>query len=392
MTMLDIRRIIGKHLNHEATSEEVSILYEWVKKEGNQEVFVKLVQADFLINYQNKSWDSEEAFEEFLQSIKDKKEHKTLPFNATKKVWKYAATILILIASSTYFILNKDSKTTIQPGLNPNEITLQLGSGEIINFDPNNDTIINVNNGIANIHLNKGVLSQDSKKSTQDNSGFNVLKIPYGKILSITLEDGSVIKLNSGSELTYPSSFAGMDKRQVFLKGEALFDITKDPMKPFVVQTDEMYTQVYGTIFNISAYEEDTEIEVVLVEGSVGVGDETNFNQEILKMLKPSQKVTNSKHFENSFVIEDVDVTPYISWAQGIVAFENEEMSEIIKKLERRFNVQIINENEMLGERRFTGIFDKEGIDLILKTIQAHTNFSYAKKGETITIKKNQSL
>jgi ferric-dicitrate binding protein FerR (iron transport regulator) len=70
------------------------------------------------------------------------------------------------------------------------------------------------------------------------------------------------------------------------------------------------------------------------------------------------------------------------------VAFQNEQMSSIIKKLERQFNVKIINENEMLGELRFTGMFDKEGIDMILKTIQTHTHFTYSKEGKTITIKK----
>ena len=388
MTKIDIRNIIKKYLQQETTAEEISILYEWVNKKGNQEVFKKLVQADFLINYRNESWDSPEAFEKFLKNIKDKEKIKHVPFYASRQVWKYAASLLVLVASTTYFILNGNNDQTSIQKIDSEEITLELGNGEIISINQYNDTIINSKKGVANIHLNKGVLRHDIEANSNVKSEYNTLRIPKGKILSITLQDGSVVKLNSGSELRYPSSFAGMDNRQVYLKGEAFFDITKNPKKPFVVKTEEMFTQVYGTVFNISAYENDDKIEVVLVEGSVGVGGENDFSAETLKMIKPFQKVTNSKITDHTYHIEDVDVTPYIAWTKGIVAFQNEQMSDIIKKLERQFNVKIINENEMLGERRFTGMFDKEGIDMILKTIQTHTNFTYSKEGKTITIKK----
>lgn len=388
MTKLDIRRIITKYLNQEATTEEVSILYEWVKKEGNQEVFKKIIQADFLINYQSKSLDSRPAFTQFLKSIRDKKTGRLMSFYANKHVWGYAAALLVLITSSIYLITNTNSTATLQPTFDSNQITLQLDTGEIINLEHDNDTILKSKNGIANIYLNHGTIRHDWKKTSGVKSDNNVLRVPNGKILSVILEDGSVIKLNSGSELRYPSSFEGKSKREVFLKGEAFFEIAKNTSKPFVVKTDEMYTQVFGTVFNISNYDEDTISEVVLVEGSIGVGAEKDSNGELLTMLKPSQKLTNSKILNQSFFIEDVDVTPYIAWTKGIVYFENEKMSEIIKKLERQFNVQIVNESDILGELRFTGMFDKEDIDLVLKTIQTHTYFNYTKNGKTIIIKK----
>ena len=230
-------------------------------------------------------------------------------------------------------------------------------------------------------------MKQNGSVKNSVNSSNNILKVPYGKTLSVTLDDGSVIKLNSGSELSYPSSFADLNTRKVTLKGEAFFEIAKDPLKPFVVQTDETFTQVYGTVFNISSYEDDDNIEVVLVEGSVGVGDKLRFKEKNLTMLKPSQKITNSN---NSFIVEDIDITPYVSWVEGVISFQNANMSQIIKKLERQFDVQIINENNTLEERQFTGAFDKENIESILKTIQTHTNFKYIKKGKIITIKKTE--
>jgi len=195
------------------------------------------------------------------------------------------------------------------------------------------------------------------------------------------------VMLNSGSTLTYPSSFEGMDKRIVQLKGEAFFEVSKNPEQPFIVSTEKMYTQVFGTVFNVSAYEEDDAAEVVLVEGSIGVGESMGSPENNLQMLKPSQKASNNIDGNKGFVVENVDVTSYISWTKGVLAFENEPMSEIIKRLQRQYNVRITNQHEKLEERRFTGMFDEEDIDHVLRTIQAHTHFSYTKEGNKITIK-----
>jgi len=387
MTRLDIKTIITRYHREEATKEEIAILFEWVKKDGNQDTFQKLVQADYLVRYKKKSWNSEEAFQEFLKTIKDKEDTKTIPLYTGRNILKYAAAIIVLIASGVYYILNNSSTEIIQSNLNYNEITLQLNNGETINLNQNNDTIINIGNGLASIQLKNGILKQNGLIKNTVKTSNNILKVPYGKTLSVRLDDGSVVKLNSGSELSYPSSFTNLNTRSVALKGEAFFEITKNPLKPFVVQTDETFTQVYGTVFNISSYEDDDDFEVVLVEGSVGVGDKFRFTKKNLTMLKPSQKITNSKKSNNSFVVEDVDVTPYISWVEGVISFQNENISQIIKKLERQFDVKIINKNNTLEERQFTGAFDKENIESILKTIQTHTNFKYIKKGKIIIIK-----
>ncbi|KAB5484476.1 FecR family protein [Flagellimonas hadalis] len=386
MTKLDIRRIITKYINQEATPEEMTILYEWVKKGNNQEVFKKLVQADFLINYQNRSWETEEAFQQFLETIKKKENVKVRTLHIGRKAWKYAAAVVVLVASAAYFILQKNSPSVLEPRLDSDQITLQLDNGEIINFDPDSDATVKSKSGKTVVSLVKGVLSQNDETNARPNATKNVLRVPFGKSLSLTLQDGSVVRLNSGSTLTYPSSFAGMDKREVQLEGEAFFEVAKNPDQPFIVGTKNMYTQVFGTVFNISAYDEDSISEVVLVEGSVGIGATDRPAYGDLQMLKPSQRASSREGSGGLFVVEDVDVTPYISWTQGVLSFENEEMSEIIKRLQRQFNIKIVNKHERLGERRFTGMFDEEDLDRILRTIQAHTHFSYSKEGNTITI------
>ncbi|MCK0159229.1 FecR family protein [Allomuricauda sp. F6463D] len=388
MTKIDIRRIISRYINQEASQEELAILYEWVRKDHNREVFKKLVQADFLVNYENKSWETEEAFENFLHTIKVKETPKVKLLYAGDQIWKYAAVIMIILGSSLFFLLSQDKEIAIDSEKYTNQITLQLDNGETLILDPESDATVQSQNGSTVVSLVKGVLTQKDTQVEKENIRSNTIRVPYGKNLSITLHDGSVVMLNSGSSLTYPSSFAGMDIREVQLEGEAFFEVAKNPKQPFIVKTESMYTQVFGTVFNVSAYKEDGTSEVVLVEGSVGVGNPGMVNSESLKMLKPSQKASKLLGDKNDFIVEDVNISPYISWTKGILAFENESMGQIIKRLQRHYDIKINNKYEALADRRFTGMFDEESMGHVLNTIQAHTHFSYDIDGNTITIKK----
>ena len=390
MTKLDINTIITRYLKDEATSEEISLLFEWVKKEGNQDIFKNLVKEDYQLKYDTGNWNSEIAFDKFLNEIKSKKASNSFPLYRSRQFFKYAAAILVLVASTTYYLINSSSSDDLNSNIDDNEISLQLYNGRVINIYQNRDTLIQFDNEIANISLKDGILYQQHLKPSKNSLKNNLLKVPYGKTISVRLEDGSTIKLNSGSQLSYPSSFSNESTRQVALQGEGYFEIAKNPLKPFIVKTEETYTRVYGTVFNISSYEDDEAIEVVLVEGSVGVGGKLRLQEDNLMMLKPSQKITNSKRDKNALTIQDVDVTPYVSWVEGVMSFEEENMSQIIRKLERRFNVSIINENKTLDERHFTGAFDSEDIESILKVIKTHTNFNYVINGKTIIINKTE--
>jgi len=388
MTKIDIRRIITRYINQEASQEELAILYEWVKKGNNKDVFKKLVQADFLVNYEDKSWETEEAFESFLHTIKEKETKRVRPLFAGDHIWKYAAVIAVTLCSSLYFLLNQSPFVDVPMEVDRNQITLQLENGEILTIDPKSDATVQSKNGSTVVSLVQGVLTQKEEQLKRGEVRNNTIRVPYGKNLTITLQDGTVVMLNSGSSMTYPSSFVDMNTREVQLKGEAFFEVTKNLEKPFIVKTETMYTQVFGTVFNVSAYAEDGASEVVLVEGSVGVSKPDNKRGEDLQMLRPSQKAIDALDGGEGFVVEDVDVSSYISWTQGILSFENESMGQIVKRLQRQYNIKIVNQYKELDERRFTGMFDEESIDHVLRTIQAHTHFSYDKEENLIIIKK----
>lgn len=387
MTKLDIRRIITRYINQEASQEELAILHEWVKKGNNKEVFKKLVQADFLVNYEDKSWETEEAFQHFLDTVQRKEQVGVKTLQMPPQLWKYAAVIIIMLGSSLYFLLTQTATSISHPIDAPtNQITLQLDNGEVLTIDPESDGTLQSQNGDTQVSMLKGVLTQKDKKSI-GKIRKNTIRVPYGKNLSLTLQDGSTVMLNSGSSITYPSSFEGMETREISLAGEAFFEITKNPKQPFIVKTKNMYTRVYGTVFNVLAYDEDDRSEVVLVEGSVGVGGNYDQLTKNVQMLKPSQKASNIIGEDAGFLIEDVDVSPYISWTKGILAFENELMEDIIKRLQRQYDIRIENHYSELSNKRFTGMFDEESIDRVLRTIQAHTEFSYEIENDLIIIK-----
>ncbi|MFV0248505.1 MAG: FecR family protein [Tenacibaculum sp.] len=385
MTKSDIERIITRYINCKATQEELSILHKWVKKDNNQQVFKKHVQTHFLINYHNRNWKTEEAFKKFLKNIKENNTQKTKPFR--NSIWKYAVAITLIAFTLMFARLYNTVQQNRDIQLNSNLITLRLDNGEVLNLDPNTNLNIKSKKEEITVSLIDGMLTQKNGVNKESKQKNNELNIPYGKKLSVILQDGTVVMLNSGSTLSYPSSFLANDKREVYLQGEAFFKVSKNCVKPFIVNTDKIYIRVYSTMFNVSAYAEDPTTEVVLAEGSVRLAElGADIHKASLK-LKPSQKASKTLGVKSDFVIEDVDITPYLSWTKGLLTFENETMFEIIKKLKRRYNIHIINQFEKLSEKRFTGKFDKEDINCVLKTIQTHTPFNYQREGNTIILK-----
>ena len=178
--------------------------------------------------------------------------------------------------------------------------------------------------------------------SMETNNGIHTLKIPRGMNQQLTLTDGTKVWLNAESTLEYPETFEGKPNREVYLKGEAYFEVTKNASQPFRVKTDALETLVLGTSFNVRAYsKEDT--QVTLVEGSVKVSDK---HQNELR-LQPGEH-TDGKL--NKTKVEKAD--DYHSWAAGIFYFDHTELVEIMRELGRWYNINIVFTNkEIMHER-----------------------------------------
>jgi transmembrane sensor len=196
--------------------------------------------------------------------------------------------------------------------------------------------------------------------------------IPYGKRSEITLADGTRIWLNAGSQLSYPVNFTG-NTREVYLAGEAFFEVKSDPAKPFHVITGDMKIHVTGTKFNVTSYAGDQTTQAVLIEGKIDAARNKRFARSV--QLKPGERIVYNKQEEN-IEKDRVDVELYASWVNGYLIFDNEPVENIFKKLERYYNKNILTE-KLSGQPKFTGKLDlADDLEKVLKNIGFSASFS----------------
>ena len=178
---------------------------------------------------------------------------------------------------------------------------------------------------------------------------FAEVKVPLGQMSEITLYDGTHVWLNSGTTLKYSNLF-GRESRNVTLDGEAYFDVEKSDV-PFRVYLKRSFVEVLGTQFNAISYQNYSNSEITLVEGSVNVN---NLNGNNIAHLKPSQQLTIDD-VSLKAKLKTVDTDFYVSWTEGKIVFHDEKLSEICKRLERWYNVDITLEGKEVEELIFSG-------------------------------------
>ena len=178
--------------------------------------------------------------------------------------------------------------------------------------------------------------------SMETENGVHTLYIPRGMSKLLVLPDSSKVWLNAESSLRYPESFDGMKQREVYLKGEGYFEVTKDAEHPFIVKTDVLETQVLGTSFNVKAYS-GNDTQVTLLDGSVKVSD--RFHNEL--QLSPGE------HTDGKLCKTSVENSAgYRSWIDGEFYFDNVELVEIMRELGRWYNVDIVFTNKGIMQER----------------------------------------
>ena len=207
---------------------------------------------------------------------------------------------------------------------------------------------------------------------------------PYGQTRCITLPDGSRVWLNSGTYVFYPDRFDR--ERQLFVSGEVYMDVTKDPERPFRVDTRNVSIRVLGTRFNLRSYNEDKYVETSLVEGSVALGLKRDGGATIL--MRPGDKILVD-NATNAVVRERFDCAHYISWRDGFHVFRHKTLGEIARDLERMFDVQIvIRDTSLLGEEYFATFASGWEIDELLDALNIHHTLRIRRDGRIIEIER----
>jgi len=209
---------------------------------------------------------------------------------------------------------------------------------------------------------------------------YHELVIPRGGEYCLQLADGTVVWLNSESRLKFPVLF-GDEKREVFLEGEAYFEVEASRQCPFIVRTPEAEVNVLGTGFNVMAYKNDLSVQVTLVHGAVGV--KTAAGQET---IRPDEQLVFDKAMGEQ-TVRRVKVEDFVGWKEGVLSFDAMPLEELSQKLSRWYDVEFFFTAESLKLLKFSGAFRKyDDIRYVLGLIGATTDVELILKGRTVTV------
>ncbi len=239
---------------------------------------------------------------------------------------------------------------------------------------------------------------------------FTEIKVPKGIVRKLVLPDGTKVSVNAGSIIKYNNDF-GKTSRAVYLNGEAYFDIANGDV-PFIVNTDNYTIRDIGTVFNVKAYSDDLSFETMVIEGEVQIEGKLNIDsdnaqkvrvkkQQVFKLNYASDdKVENLSDIQLSDIVEvkvqkltTSQLEEYTGWTEDLLVFDGKSFQEIIKIIERRYDVEIVLEDSNLKNYEYSGSFRNiNDVEKALKIMKETTDLDYEKNGRVITIRHSDNL
>ncbi len=294
---------------------------------------------------------------------------------------RYAAVFLLVAGTSVYFYFTRYSEETPvdysqlisevpDSTVHSDNVLIVLGNQEKIELKEKNVELVHDADG--RISVNAEVL-ESIRPATGKEEEFNKVYVPYGKTTSLILSEGTKIWVNSGSQVIYPNRFS-TDRREIYVEGEAYLEVARNEKSPFIVKTDLLEINVLGTSFNVSAYKNDPDQSVVLATGSVSIKE---LSEKTSTRIKPNQQYLIDKSTKKH-QLNKVDVLDHISWKYGFLTFKNERLTNVIKKVERYYNVSVNYYELSTGNTTFSGKLDlKENIEEILRVLAITAPIEY---------------
>lgn len=375
-----IPELLAKAIAGTLDEEENARLQAWREEnEENERLYEEVASAEYM---ERKCREATRVnIVEGYMGVLRKRKHRAR-VQRVRRVSVVAAGILIpLLAVMIWF--GQEKKESILPvaevirhGEVKAELILSDGTSKFLGAGITDSLLLQQG---ANIVIQERGVSYMGDTSAAE-MRYNTLRVPRGGEYSITLSDGTVVYLNSESELRYPVKFAGEDRR-VYLSGEAYFDVTADKEHPFVVDLKTSAVKVLGTGFDVRAYKDEDEILTTLVSGSVvfSAGKES-------VVLKPGEQAVLDKSGE--LETREVDTYFYTAWKDGVFAFKQQRLEEIMKIVARWYNVNIFWENASQKEVVFTGKMRRyDDFSKIVEMLEMTGNTEFEIKGNNIFIR-----
>ena len=382
----EFEQLILGYINQTSSVEDLKEIINKLQDPNSASVFKAYIKINFYSIYAMNQSDAQNIIKEVKSRIKVE-ENKSKRRRLIKNYLRYAAIFVAIFSLGYFSSINQNDKVEIEKII-PKKYDIVLSSDDqelVIEKDKSDQKVSKKIISEINLIQKSDELIYD-KNSTIKELVYHSLKVPYGKRFNVVFSDGSKAYLNSGSVIKYPVKFIENKKREVFLEGEAFFDVTENKNELFVVNSNGINVEVYGTKFNVRNYSEDFNSDIVLVEGSVGIKNSGILEETI---LKPGFKGSVNKE---NFSVETTKVNTkiYTSWIDGEVIFRNETFSQILKKLERLYNVTIIDNRQELSNEFFNAAIDveNEGIGKVLNYFNKIYKIEYQIFDNKIIIKK----
>ena len=378
-----IKELAVRHAQGITDEAEERELHTWLAEDQQrEEMFRRLMSRE--------AWNAN--LRRFVKSPEEEKETWRRILNRTvrrekrlrQRLWIQRAALFLLpltvgaiawwTASRQDYQLEKSATPSISPGRAQAELILPQGEHIMLG----EETAI-IGSGIENKdHTLNYQVSAPYPKEQQES--LHILRIPRGGEYTLVLADSTVVFLNAESKLQYPARFEGKE-RKVYLSGEAYFDVKANPEKPFIVTAGGMDVRVYGTEFNVTAYEGES-VRTVLVEGKVGVKT-TEGSEEV--QLHPGQMAEREG---NGIVVQEVDTYTYTAWKDGKFVFEEENIERIMERLARWYNLNVFYANESVKNQLFNGVLTRfTEVEDILRVIEQTATVEFEIKGNTVIVK-----
>ncbi len=342
-TKIDIERIdelIAGYFAQGLNKDELAELQQWLKASVDnktyflqaQEVWFSAISANHAVRF-----DSEKAFQRFLASTITINEKAQIEISKKQKTRFFELNFVRVAAAVALLIVFTG-------------IGFQIGNGR--SFGTLADVIV---------------------------------EAPFGSKTKMYLPDGTLVWLNAGSTLSYNQDF-GVDNRKIELIGEGYFEVTKNKELPFDVKTSEMTVRVLGTKFNYRNYSDEDEAIVTLIEGKVHLSE--NSSNKSGYTLIPNQQAVFDKSNKN-IAINTVRASYSSDWTKGLISFDEEKLGNIVRELERLYNVRIKIADDSLLNYRFYGNFTRteQSIEDVLEVLASTDKLKFEQKGREITLR-----
>ncbi len=391
----ELRRLFGKYMEGQLTPAEYEQLSEAAQTHTVndwQEVLAPLIENTTTTEtFDEQEW---KGVIEYILRQPAINPAKTIPMNRWFRRIVVAASIILAIGLGTYFLFfNKPSRQDdIVINNLPKDVEapkgtkamITLANGQQVYLDSVGIGTLAMQGNVKLVKLANGQIAyQTASGETINEIKYNTLTNPRGsKVIDMTLADGSQVWLNAGSSVTFPVAFAG-NERKVAITGEAYFEVAHNTAMPFNVSKGEMEVTVLGTHFNVNAYDDEADIKVTLLEGSVKILRSVQNDKGVI--IKPGEQaqIATSGDFR---VVSGIDIEEVMAWKGGKFLFNKTDVQTTMRQIARWYDIEIVYQGNIKGFFNGT-ISRKENVSEVLKMLEMTDEVHFTIEGRKIVVK-----